>query len=139
MSLNVIGTGFGRTGTLSLKLALEELGLGPCHHMHEVLPDERQHAIWQSVAAGDDMDWEDVFRGFASQVDWPGAAVWRQTIVAFPDARVIHTERPEDEWWASFSKTIGKFMALYRSMPLPPSVVAHFEAVDRLIFKRDSG
>jgi hypothetical protein len=139
MSLQVIGTGFGRTGTLSLKLALEELGFGPCHHMHELLEDERQHAIWRSIAAGVDVDWETVFDGYSAQVDWPGAAVWRQTLIAFPDAKVIHTERPEDEWWQSFSRTIGKFMDVFPIMGLPPSMVEHFEAMNTLIVKHHFG
>ena len=36
MALSVIGAGFGRTGTMTSKMALEQLGLGPCHHMEEV-------------------------------------------------------------------------------------------------------
>lgn len=65
------------------------------------------------------MDWSVVFEGYASQVDWPGAAIWEQSLAAFPDARVIHTERPEDAWWASFSKTIGKLFGVIGTLPLP--------------------
>ena len=58
MSLEVIGAGFGRTGTNSLKLALEMLGFGPCHHMHEVATHTEQVPIWEDVAHGRRTDWE---------------------------------------------------------------------------------
>jgi len=120
MALKVIGSGFGRTGTMSMKEALGVLGLGPCHHMLEVMENPEQLPFWKAIAAGESVDWGEVFAGYNSQVDWPGAHVWPQTIEAFPDAKVIHTERPEDAWWNSFNQTIGKFFANYKSLDLPP-------------------
>src|SRR5271166_3609013 len=73
MTLKVIGSGFGRTGTMSLKRALEELGYGPCHHMEEVFAHPEQVAHWQALAAGRPVKWDEVFAGYISQVDWPGA------------------------------------------------------------------
>ena len=122
MTLDVIGSGFGRTGTKSLKAALERLGYGPCHHMHEIVENPGQVAHWQKLAAGEEVDWNDVFAGYRSQVDWPGAHVWRELAAAFPDAKVVHSVRPEEKWWASFDKTIGKLMARYRDLPLPPHI-----------------
>jgi Sulfotransferase domain len=122
MALKVIGSGFGRTGTMSTKTALEQLGFGPCHHMIEVIGNPAQPAHWKAVASGKKADWAEIFSGYNSQVDWPGAAVWRETSIAFPDAKVVHTERPEGEWWNSFSVTIGKFFTLAPSMPLPPEI-----------------
>jgi len=98
MSLSVIGSGFGRTGTKSLKEALERLGFGPCHHMHEILDHPDQVPYWQALAAGDQPDWNDVVAGYRSQVDWPGAHFWRELAETFPEARVIHTVRPEESW-----------------------------------------
>lgn len=69
MSLKVIGAGFGRTGTMSLKLALEQIGLGPCYHMIEVLPHPSRSAQWAAAANGDKMDWDVVFAGYQSTVD----------------------------------------------------------------------
>lgn len=135
MSLQVIGTGFGRTGTLSTKIALEQLGLGPCHQMVEVMANPDQPAQWAALARGEDVDWEELFAGYAAQVDFPGAAVWRQSMVAFPRAKVLHTERSEDDWWASFEKTIGKFMSIFRTMELPPPVRDIFETMDALIVR----
>ncbi len=123
MSLKIIGPGFGRTGTKSLKEALEVLGFGPCHHMYEVLDNhETQVPHWQAVARGESPDWSAVFDGYGSQVDWPGANVWRETMEAFPDAKVVLSVRPPEKWWASFDKTIGKLTDRYPSMELPPHI-----------------
>lgn len=122
MGLSVIGSGFGRTGTKSLKEALEILGFGPCHHMYEVLDNLEQVPTWQALADGETRDWEEVYRGYVSQVDWPGAHYWAQTVAAFPDAKVVHSVRPPEKWWASFDKTIGKLLEQYPQMDLPPPV-----------------
>jgi hypothetical protein len=64
--------------------------------MVEVMGNPAQPAHWKAIAAGEQPDWAEVFDGYNSQVDWPGAAVWHETSIAFPDAKVVHTERPED-------------------------------------------
>lgn len=135
MGLRVIGSGFGRTGTMSTKMALEKLGFGPCHHMVEVMGDPAQPPHWEALAEGKEVDWAEVFDGYESQVDFPGASVWHQLSIAFPDAKVIHTERPEEEWWASYSATIGKFFAHRQSLDLPPPISAIFETMDKLLLK----
>jgi Sulfotransferase domain len=135
MGLKIIGSGFGRTGTMSTKMALEELGFGPCHHMVEVMGNPTQPAFWADLANGKEVDWAEVFADYASQVDFPGATVWHQLAIAFPDAKVVHTERPEDDWWASYSTTIGKFFAHRESLQLPPPIAAIFKTMDRLIAK----
>src|SRR6056297_1079205 len=122
MTLKVIGSGFGRTGTRSLKEALETLGFGPCHHMHEVIVNPPQVAFWQGVARGEPQDWSAVFDGYGSQVDWPGAHAWRELAAAFPEAKVVHSVRPEASWWRSFSGTIGKLFRVYPKMELPPHI-----------------
>jgi hypothetical protein len=135
MTLKVIGSGFGRTGTMSTKIALELLGFGPCHHMVEVIENPSQPAKWKAIAAGQPVNWAEVFDGYNSQVDWPGAAVWQETSKAFPDAKVVHTERPEEDWWNSFSVTIGKFFTRAPSMPLPPHIAAIFETMSGWFLK----
>ncbi len=139
MGLKVIGSGFGRTGTMSTKLALEQLGLGPCHHMVEVMGNPAQPAFWAALAAGEEVDWAEVFEGYNSQVDFPGAAVWHETSNAFPNAKVIHTERPEDEWWISYSATIGKFFDQRPNIPLPPPIAAIFETMEKLLLQNILG
>ena len=87
--LQVIGAGLGRTGTLSLKLALERLGFGPCHHMEEVFKDlPSQVRLWEAATAGRP-DWEATFAGFRSAVDWPTAGFAKELAAAFPDAKVV--------------------------------------------------
>ena len=117
--LRIIGSGFGRTGTQALKLALNELGFGPCHHMTEMFANPAMLAPWQAAARGERPDWEAMYPGYVSQVDWPGAALWREAAAAFPDAKVIHTERPEEEWWRSFSSTIGSLLPNRAEVPDP--------------------
>ena len=133
MGLKVIGSGFGRTGTMSTKIALEQLGFGPCHHMVEVMENPDQLAHWVALAEGQDVDWADVFAGYISQVDFPGASAWHEISIAFPEAKVIHNERPEEDWWASYSKTIGKFFEHREELDLPPPIAAIFETMDKLL------
>lgn len=139
MSLDVIGSGFGRTGTASLKRALEILGFGPCHHMEEVLGHPEQVPYWQAVFAGESDDWDKVFRGYRAQVDWPGCHVWRQLAAAYPQAKVIHTLRPEDAWWTSFSATIGKLLTIYKDLPMPPHVAAMMNATETALVHQTFG
>ena len=106
MALKVIGAGFGRTGTLSLKGALEELGFGPCHHMAEVLGDPGQLALWAKAARGGRVDWDQVFNGYSSCVDWPSAYFWRELANHYPDAKVVLSIRDADAWYDSMKKTI---------------------------------
>jgi len=117
MALAVIGSGFGRTGTLSLKRALEQLGFGPCHHMEEVLGDPGQLPYWQTLADGGDCDWNSVLAGYRSTVDWPSCHFWRELAAAYPDAKVIHSIRPEADWWRSFSATIGTLISAREGLP----------------------
>ena len=109
MGLSVIGAGFGRTGTMSLKLALEQLGFGPCHHMDELMDDPSQLPNWRAAADGEPVDWDDVFANYKSTVDWPGAYFWRDLAEFYPEAKIILTVRPMDSWWESYSKTIMTF------------------------------
>jgi len=102
MTLKVIGTGFGRTGTDSMRVALAMLGFGPCHHMYEINDNEEQRRLWRAVAKGAKPDWERLFEGYASCVDWPSAFYWRELIQVYPDAKVLLTYRAPESWWKSF-------------------------------------
>ncbi len=106
MALRVFGTGFGRTGTNSLKLALEQLGIGPCHHMYEIRDDPAQMPYWQAVARGAAPDWDAAFAGYASSVDWPSVCFWREITAHYTDAKIVHTHRAEDAWLRSLHATI---------------------------------
>ncbi|RTM05417.1 MAG: sulfotransferase family protein [Hyphomicrobiales bacterium] len=106
MSLRVIGTGFGRTGTDSMREALTMLGFGPCHHMYEVMAHAEQKRLWRALAKGGAPNWDRLFAGYESCVDWPSAHYWRELIEAYPQARVILTWRSPEGWWESFQRTI---------------------------------
>ena len=106
MPLDVVGAGFGRTGTNSLKIALEMLGFGPCHHMLEVRDRPDQIRFWAAAARGERSDWDTVFDGYRSSVDWPSAYFWREIAAHYPTARIILTARPEQEWARSINATI---------------------------------
>jgi hypothetical protein len=105
MALKVIGSGLGRTGTLSLKLALEALGFGPCHHMVEVFMRPETVPLWVDAGEGR-ADWEAIFDGYASMVDYPGANYWRELAAFYPQAKVIHSVRDPDAWFESCQATI---------------------------------
>lgn len=111
MALEIIGPGFGRTGTTSLKVALEHLGFGPAHHMFEVRDHPEQLPAWDAVSRGERPNWDAIFRGYRAQVDWPGARYWRELADLYPDARVILTVRDPDEWFNSIEATILPFIA----------------------------
>ena len=111
MALKVVGAGLGRTGTHSLKLGLEQLLGGPCYHMIELFPRPQHLPLWHRAINGQEIDWDELFRGFVATVDWPGAAVWKELHRAYPDAFVLLSVRETPEaWWESFSSTILEVM-----------------------------
>lgn len=106
MTLKVIGAGLGRTGTLSLKFALEHLGFGPCYHMTEVFAGARRNIpLWLDAVSGKP-DWDTVFAGYASTTDYPACSYWRELAEYYPHAKVILTVRDADSWFDSVSATI---------------------------------
>lgn len=110
MALKVIGAGFGRTGTLSMKAALEQLGLGPCYHMAEVIAHPPFVAHWTAAAEGRPVNWDVVFEGYGSTVDWPACSFWRELADHDRDAKVILTVRDLDTWFDSCQATIFNIM-----------------------------
>ena len=106
MTMRVIGAGLGRTGTLSLKLALEHLGFGPCYHMLELMGKARERLPqWIQVVRGNP-DWEAIFEGFQSSVDYPTCYFWREQADHWPDAKVVLSTRDAEGWFESVNKTI---------------------------------
>lgn len=139
MGLKVIGSGFGRTGTASLKVALEQLGFGPTHHMEEIIRDPSQVPHWQAAAQGRTIDWDAAFEGYVSQCDWPGAHWWREIAAHYPDAKMILSVRPEAAWWKSFSATIGMMMNSFRQAPVPPHVRDMMLAMEATVMRDTFG
>ena len=106
MSIRVIGAGLGRTGTHSLKLALERLTGEPCYHMVEVFKHMDHCSIWAEAGRGNLPDWDSLLVGYGSAVDWPSAAFWQEMSDALPDAVVVLSVRDPEKWWESASQTI---------------------------------
>jgi len=113
ISPRVIGAGFGRTGTASLKRALEIVGFGPCHHMEEVIKHPREVKTWEAAARGEKTDWRGFLQGWGSTVDFPSSLYYEELIRAFPDAKVILTVRDPQSWYASMSHTIVPAMTRF--------------------------
>jgi len=106
MSLKVVGAGVGRTGTNSLKIALEQLLGQPCHHMFEVFADPSQMTGWTDAIEGRSVDWSTMPPGYVALVDWPGASFWPELSDANPDALVLLSVRDPEAWYRSASNTI---------------------------------
>jgi hypothetical protein len=105
LALSVIGAGYGRTGTLSLKYALEILGFNKCHHMLEVLNNPGEDQRWMAASRGEDVDWDDLLGGYQATVDWPSCHFYRELAEKYPAAKVILTVRDPLSWFESMSNT----------------------------------
>ena len=116
MRLRVVGAGLGRTGTTSLKAALERLLGGRCYHMTELFGHAEHIPVWQRAARGLSVDWDEVLDGYVAAVDWPAAAFWPELSLANPDAVVVLSTRDSPEtWWRSARGTI------FASLVEPPA------------------
>lgn len=120
MALKVIGAGLGRTGTESLKKALEYLGYGKCYHMFELLKDSTMLEEWQKLRKGEVPDYDLLFRYYESSVDFPAAIYYREFMKQYPEAKVILTVRDADKWYDSAAKTI------FKGMPKPVYYFSRF-------------
>jgi len=122
MTLQVIGAGLPRTGTLSMKAALEQIGFGPCYHMAEVMMAPWRHELWARHFRGESVDWEEVFDGYKATVDAPGCVAWRDLVARYPDAKVVLTIRDVERWADSMLNTVlsGQHQAAIQQMPVAP-------------------
>jgi hypothetical protein len=132
--VEVVGAGWGRTGTLSLKLALDMLGF-PCHHMREVFVHPDHVEVFTAAARGEAVDWEQVYAPYRATVDWPGAAFWRELIAAYPEAKVVLSRRDPQRWYESYQETIYKALG----ERLGGDMADWSEMVQAVIVERDFG
>ena len=106
MSLQVIGAGFGRTGTRSLQTALQLLDFDACYHMLEVMPQGPAGIqLWEQAIRGEP-DWDTIFSGYKATVDFPGCTFWKELAEYYPDARVLLSVRDPESWFQSTQETI---------------------------------
>src|SRR6185312_12139311 len=101
MPLKVVGAGVGRTGTASLKQALERLLGGRCHHMFEMSGNPDEARVWTEAIDGRAVDWQKLLGAYTAQVDWPGASFWPEISAAHPDALVLLSTRDAEAWYRS--------------------------------------
>lgn len=104
--MEVIGAGFGRTGTMSLKVALERLGFGPCYHMTELFKHSSHGKFWERAVAGESAGWDELFEDYESAVDWPACSFYEELMEKYPEAKIILTVRDPARWHESTMKTI---------------------------------
>ncbi|MCA9710624.1 MAG: sulfotransferase family protein [Myxococcales bacterium] len=118
MTLRVIGAGFGRTGTMSLKVALERLLGGRCYHMKEVFESPGHPDLWARKARGEDIDFDALFRGYVATVDWPSTRYYAELAERYPEALVVLTQRDPGRWYESTRETIFDISKAMRSPPM---------------------
>ena len=106
MALKVIGAGGPRTGTASLKVALETLGFGHCYHMEWVFNNTHQVKNWIELFETGTTNFDELFDGFQSIVDFPGHLNYKVLLAQYPEAKVILSERDPDLWYESSMKTV---------------------------------
>ncbi|MGP0100621.1 MAG: sulfotransferase family protein [Solirubrobacteraceae bacterium] len=117
MSIELIGAGLPRTGTLTQKLALEELGLSPCYHWVNLIADLDQVELWDRAMDGQ-APWEEIFEDHRSTADWPGGYFYRELMDFYPDAKVLLSVREPESWERSFRETIWTMCHGETVMPL---------------------
>lgn len=130
MALRVVGAGLPRTGTLSLKTALEMLLGEPCYHMAELFEHPEHLSFWQDAGNADSAGWREFLAGYAAAVDFPASLFWRELMEAFPDAPVLLSRRDTPEsWYRSMDKTILPNVRelQQRTTELPPQMAAFAE------------
>jgi Sulfotransferase domain len=136
--MKVIGSGFGRTGTLSLKAALEILGFAPCYHMEEVIKRPSHVRLWQQIGHNQPVSWEAIFAGFQATVDFPASSFYRELLAKYPDAKVVHTVRDPERWYDSTAETIYRVGNNFPTwvLKLFPPLGRFFDMQERLIWQK---
>ena len=116
--MKVIGAGFGRTGTLSLKAALEELGFGPCYHMTELFEHPEHADSWDAARRGEAVDWDVLLGDYEATVDWPGCTFYEGLIERYPEAKVLLSVREPERWYRSTRETVYELSRITVLSPL---------------------
>lgn len=146
--MKLIGAGFGRTGTMSLKAAIERLGAGPCYHMIDLIKDPSRLHHWQAATRGEQVDWTVALDGYEATIDWPGCTFYDQMMAQWPDAPVLLNIREPEAWYESCLNTIHAVKEAAKSAPPagggndgggqpPPPEVMQF--VGQIIWEREFG
>jgi hypothetical protein len=130
--VKVIGAGFGRTGTLSLKVALETLGFGPCYHMTEVFAHPGHAGFWVSAWRGEPADWEGVLGDYQATVDWPACTFYEELMDRNPGTKVLLSVRDPESWYESVRNTIYELGVV---IPRHPIYRIGYKLVSLFVFR----
>jgi hypothetical protein len=122
--VKVIGAGFGRTGTMSLKVALEELGFGPCYHMIEVFEHPEHVGFWEAAWRGEPVDWDGFLGRYEATVDWPACTFYEELLQRHPDAKVLLSVRDPERWYDSTRATIYEISKITAGSRLSRAIFA---------------
>lgn len=135
--MNVIGAGLGRTGTLSFKIALEQLGFTPCYHIEDTVAAEGHLDAWSGFAEGGGMDWQALFGAYRATTDFPACLYYREQLEAFPTAQVVLTVR-EPSSWATSIQALRAFNLELRARPdmQSPTMDRWSKTIDTLVWDR---
>ncbi|KAG2176032.1 hypothetical protein INT44_000511 [Umbelopsis vinacea] len=121
--LQIIGSGWGRTGTAAMREALITLGYD-VHHMIVIMTDPTADAeVFIEASQGKDVDWNRAFGKFNAAVDWPSSTFYKQLMEVYPDAKVIHTTRDPEKWYSSVMNTIMPATEMMNKPGMPAHVV----------------
>jgi hypothetical protein len=129
--VKVIGAGFGRTGTTSLKAALERLGFDPCYHMTEVFTHPEHADFWVAAWRGEPVDWDGVLGDYEATLDWPACTFYGELMARHPDARVLLSVRDPERWYESTRSTIYELTKLIEGSTISRVI---FGLVSLLVF-----
>ena len=143
--MRVIGAGLPRTGTLTQKLALEQLGLGPCYHWVNLIADLDQVELWHRALDGE-LLWDEIFEGHSASVDWPGGYFYRELADAYPEAKIVLSVRDPEAWERSYRDTIWMMCHGHSLMRLlsdarseiDPRWRRYLELVDRMLWSGEA-
>ncbi|MER7455843.1 sulfotransferase family protein [Micromonospora sp. NPDC126480] len=145
--MKIIGVGFGRSGTLSLRAAIERLGAGPCLHMLDIINGEhrlRDLSPWVAAARGEQVDWRSALARWEATVDWPGCTVWRELVEAFPEATVLLNVRGFEGFYRSCQNTLHAVRQAAHAGLLPADADRvppreTWEVIERFVWQGDFG
>lgn len=127
--MKLIGAGFGRSGTMSLKAALEEIGYGPCYHMKITLFRYHHMHFFLKAWRGKKVNWKRFYRRYNAAVDWPTCSFYKELMQQFPDAKVLLNVRDPGKWYDSMYETIWAIQPAFPWWIFPVVRIIHKEII----------
>jgi hypothetical protein len=124
--MKIIGAGFGRTGTASIKAALETLGFSPCYHMTEVFANPEHAEFWRAAWRGEPVHWDRILGGYEATVDWPACTFYAELMERYPEAKVLLSVRDPERWYESTRSTIYELGRISTGSPFSRLSFAFF-------------